>query len=49
VNGIVAQVSISPGGLPNHAIEEGRVTTAGIEAMAGGIRNFTARPGARFF
>jgi MOSC domain-containing protein YiiM len=31
MTGIVVQVSISPGGVPNHAIAEGRLTKAGIE------------------
>jgi len=30
MTGVVAQVSISPGGVPNRAIEEGNVTKAGI-------------------
>jgi MOSC domain-containing protein YiiM len=30
MNGVVAQVSISPGGVPNRAIAEGNVTEAGI-------------------
>jgi MOSC domain-containing protein YiiM len=34
VNGIVVQVSISAGGVPNHAIEEGNVSKSGIAGDA---------------
>lgn len=30
MTGVVVQVSISPGGVPNHPIDEGNVTTSGI-------------------
>lgn len=40
MNAIVVQVSISAGGVPNHAIDEGRVTARGIEGDGWGHPQF---------
>jgi hypothetical protein len=46
--GVVIQVSISTGGVPKRAIDEGHITTKGLPATAGGIRHFMAPAGGRF-